>query len=99
MSSCRGQLQSSCCQGSAQLLLLPRYTQTWLFCPQVHGAGGEQAWQAVFTIMNEYTQIVAQYACQDKSLDGLADELEGLLQRYKDLGLEVSIKMVMSTSV
>lgn len=65
----------------------------------MHGADGEHAWQAVFTIMNEFMQIVAQFACQDKSMDGLADELEGLLQRYKDLGLEVSIKTLTRTRV
>lgn len=68
-----------------------KYTMK-LRCP----GGGKNQYSAVFTIMNEYGEVVDQQVVESKELLELEPYLEDLQQRLEQLGLEVCYMAVTS---
>jgi hypothetical protein len=62
---------------------------TFKAASKVRGRSGEQQWGAIFTVMNEYCQILAQFACPTKSLAEVQGEVASLFQRMQALELQV----------
>jgi hypothetical protein len=57
----------------------------------IREADGQPAFTAVLTIMNEFTQILAQFMTHTKSLDELQEQLKDIAQNYEKLHLQVSM--------
>uniref|UniRef100_A0A383VCY3 Uncharacterized protein n=1 Tax=Tetradesmus obliquus TaxID=3088 RepID=A0A383VCY3_TETOB len=50
---------------------------------------GQTVYAAVFTLMNEFNQIMAQYLVEDTSWDALVPKIEATCQRLERLGLDL----------
>lgn len=62
---------------------------TFKAASKVRGRSGEQQWGAIFTIMNEYCQILAQFACPTKSLSEVQVQVQELFQRLHTMEQQV----------
>lgn len=62
---------------------------TFKAASRVRGRSGEQQWGAIFTIMNEYCQVLGQFACAGKSLTEVQAEVEELMKRLTALEQQV----------
>lgn len=56
---------------------------------RIRSADGGKDFAAVYSIMNEWSQIVGQWAVGDTSFDQYASGLSDVLRRYEELGFQV----------
>lgn len=68
-----------------------RGDHTFKFTKYVRALENCRAFAAVYTIMNEYGEIVAQYFVSTKSLKEIQQALRLLAHRYVKMGLEVIV--------
>lgn len=56
---------------------------------RIRSADGGKDFADVYSIMNEWSQIVGQWAVGDTSFDQYASGLSDVLRRYEELGFQV----------
>lgn len=59
---------------------------TFKCCKYINTASGEHAFVAVYTLMNEFCQIVGQWFVKSKSLVELTEAFQKLAARFERLG-------------
>jgi hypothetical protein len=62
---------------------------TFEVCKSIRGVEFDQTFEAYFTVMNEFCQIVGQYAVQTKSQAELAPKLQAMARRFALDGMKV----------
>jgi hypothetical protein len=66
-----------------------RGDHTYQAASRIRSAAGSKDFAAIYSIMNEWGQIVAQWAVGDSSFDEYVRGLQGVVKRYEDLGFMV----------
>jgi hypothetical protein len=66
-----------------------RGDHTYQAASRIRSAAGSKDFAAIYSIMNEWGQIVAQWAVGDSSFDEYVHGLQAVIKRYEELGLLV----------
>jgi predicted ATPase len=66
-----------------------RGDHTYQAASRIRSAAGSKDFAAIYSIMNEWGQIVAQWAVGDSSFDEYVRGLQGVVRRYEELGFLV----------
>lgn len=68
-----------------------RGDHTFQAASRIRSADGRKDYAAIYSIMNEWSQIVGQWAVGDTSFDEYAVGVRDVLKRYDDLGFQVRL--------
>lgn len=73
-----------------------RGDHTFQAASRIRSADGRKDYAAIYSIMNEWSQIVGQWAVGDTSFEQYESGLADVLKRYEDLGYQVIVKLCSS---
>jgi hypothetical protein len=68
-----------------------RGDHTFQAASRIRSADGRKDYVAIYSIMNEWSQIVGQWAVGDTSFEEYATGMRDVLKRYDDLGYQVRL--------
>lgn len=71
-----------------------RGDHTFQAASRIRSGDGRKDYAAVYSIMNEWSQIVGQWAVGDTSFEQYESGLADVLKRYEGLGCQVSVHLI-----
>ena len=71
-----------------------RGDHTFQAASRIRSADGRKDYGAIYSIMNEWSQIVGQWAVGDTSFGEYVGGLRSVLKRYDDLGYQVRMLLI-----